>query len=110
MIPSRKNAEQMASVGIMSRRVEQASANPARIQSANKISTAAGTSRQSTPLANGCGFISLLKKLITINAIVTITIRLSTASDVNGRRRKKLVKPPSKYAAITAEAKVKVAN
>ena len=47
-MPSRNNAEQIASVGIMSSRVEHASASAARIHSANRISTAAGTSRQST--------------------------------------------------------------
>ena len=48
MMPTRNNAEQIASVGIMSNRVEHASASAARIHSANRISTAAGTSRQST--------------------------------------------------------------
>ena len=43
-----KIAEQIASVGIMSKRVEHASASAARIHNANKIKIAAGTIRQST--------------------------------------------------------------
>ena len=95
-MPSRNSAEQIARVGIMSNRVEQASASPARIQSANRISTAAGISRQSTPVANSRGLPCWSKKLITTNATVTITSRLNTASDTKGRRRKKLLNPPSR--------------
>ena len=51
--------EQIASVGMTSRRVEQARASPARIQSAKRISTPAGISRQSTPVAKAWGLPSL---------------------------------------------------
>ena len=46
---------QITRVGIMSNRVEHASASPARIQRANKINTAAGIIRQSTPVPNSRG-------------------------------------------------------
>src|ERR1035441_9838005 len=72
-MPSRNTVEQMARVGMMSSRVEQASASPARIQTANRISIAAGITRQSMPVANARGLPCWSKKLITINATVTIT-------------------------------------
>src|SRR4029077_12864464 len=92
--PSRKSPVQMASVGTVSRRVEQASASPASTHNANNTSSDAGTSRQSTPVANACASTFLLKKLITTNASVNVNTRPRQASETNGRRRKKLLNPP----------------
>src|ERR1700680_1261247 len=102
MTPSRKKAQQIASVGMVSSRVEQASASAARIQSANRMRIAAGIRRQSTPGAKGGGLAWLGKKLETTKAMVTINVRLNTASETKGRLRKKLLKPPRRYA-ITRE-------
>ena len=110
MIPMRKRAEQIASVGITSNRVEQARAIPAKIQSANNTRTEAGINRQSTPFANCCGLTSLSKKLFTTKAIVTIRMTLRAASDTNGRRKKKLLNPPIRYAITSPSANTPTAK
>ena len=80
----------------MSSRVEHASASAARIQSANRISIAAGISRQSTGRfvrATVCS--CLVNWKIRNAASVTVTTSAKTASLTKGRRRKKLLNPPS---------------
>src|SRR5439155_18956233 len=90
----------------MSSRVEQASAKPAKIQRANNTKMDAGTSRQSTPVAKGCEAPSLLKKLMITNATLDIRTITKTASETNGLRKKKLLKPPIRYATSNQPAKI----
>src|SRR5439155_18325525 len=92
--PIKKTPVQIARVGIISKRVEQASASPASTSSANRIRTAAGTSRQSTSLgAAPKRLVDFVKLRITTNASVAMTVTANTAFATNGRRRKKLLNP-----------------
>ena len=109
MMPTRKIAEQIASVGIMSKRVEQASASAARIQSANKIKIAAGTIRQSTAAISPRDCDCLVNWKMTNAASVIVITSAKKVSLTNGRRRKKLLKPPSKYASAKAPATIPTA-
>ena len=95
MMPTRKIAEQIASVGIMSKRVEHASASAARIQSANRIKIAAGTIRQSTAAISPMDCICLVNWKMRKAASVTVMTSAKNVSLTNGRRRKKLLNPPS---------------
>ena len=68
--------EQTARVEIISRRVEQSNANPARIQTANRISRAACAIRQSMSAPNACNLPALLMKLMTTKESVLIPTTL----------------------------------
>ena len=102
---------QTASVEIISSRVEQASASAASIQSANKTSTEAGTSRQSifsnAPMVRLREVGSALdNEAFNRKASVANTITASVASETKGRRRKKLLNPPAAYARTKAPAQM----
>ena len=80
---------QMASVGIISNRVEQASARPASTSNANRIRIAAGRSRQSTSFgASPNRFFVWVKETMMTNASVAMMTTASTAFATNGRRKK----------------------
>ena len=81
--------EQIASVGIISNRVEQASASPASTSSANRIRIAAGASRQSTSLgASPKRFFVSVKLTMNTNASVAMITTARTAFATNGRCKK----------------------
>ena len=86
-------AEHTANVGTVSNRVEQAKATAARINRANKMSTAAGTMRQSTVATSPKARSSCTKRWMPSTDSVVNRMKVNTASETNPRRRKKLKNP-----------------
>ena len=66
--------------------------------------------RQSMSWPKACNLPCLSKKLMIKNDNVVIATTQKTASDTKGRRKKKLLNPPSTYATASAPMKMRSAS